>query len=505
MSARRLLLATTALVGLTAPAAALDVTKISTLKLGDEGASEIVAFDAGTKRLFVTNSPANAVEVIDLSDPAAPTRISTLSMADHGTVNSVAAKDGLVAVAAAAPRVTDPGRVAFFGADDGVSRGAIEVCALPDMVTFTPDGRRAVVACEGEPSDDVKTDPEGAVAIIDIRDGRPGDLRIADFTAWNDQPVPEGARIGRPGATAAQDFEPEYIAVAPDSKTAYVTLQENNAVALVDLEAGRITDVVGLGWKDFSQVPMDASDKDGGINMKTWPVWGMYQPDSIAAFTAQGQTWLAIANEGDSRDYDGWSEEVRVADLTLDPEAHPDAAELQKPENLGRLKTTITMGDTDGDGDIDRIHAYGGRSFAILDAKGRMVWDSGADIERMLAENHEAVFNVDEDTVDGRSDDKGAEPEALTAGLVGDTPYVFVGLERVGGFVIYDATNPTAPVLVTYVDPRNLHGMPDPEEPVDLAPEGMTLIPAARAPGGAALLVVANEVSGTTSIFRLTE
>ena len=474
----------------------------------DEGAAEIVDYDPKTKQLFVVNGDAKTVDILDISEPSEPKKVAEISAANHGkAANSVSIHKDLVALAIQADDKTQPGKVAIYKTSGEFVKD-FTVGALPDMVIFSPDGKYVLAACEGEPNDDYTVDPEGTVAVIDISNGvDKGTVKIADFKKWNSSGAPRGARIVKPGATAAQDFEPEYIAVSPDSKTAWVTLQENNAVGVIDIAAGQITNVVGLGFKDHSKIPLDASNKDDKINLATWPVLGMYQPDTIVAFEVGGETYLAVANEGDAKDYDGWSEEARVKDLTLDAEAFPNAAELQDNANLGRLKTTTSLGDTDGDGDHDQIYAYGGRSFSIWNAAGEMIFDSGDEIERILSESFPNEFNSTNDengSFDNRSDDKGPEPEALEIGKMGDKTYAFVGLERMGGFMIYDVSNPAAPSFVDYVTTRNFEGDPAAGTAGDLAPEGLKFISKSDSPNGKALLAVANEVSGTTTLFELT-
>ena len=474
----------------------------------NEGAAEIVDYHPKSQRLFVVNGAAKTIDILDISDPSDPKKVAEISAANHGkAANSVSIHGDLVALAVQAKDKTDPGKVVIYKTS-GEFVKEFTVGALPDMVTFSPDGNYVLAACEGEPSDDYSVDPEGTVAIIDISKGvDQGTVKIADFRNWNTQGAPEGARIVKTGATAAQDFEPEYIAVSPNSKTAWVTLQENNALGVIDIAAGKITDVVGLGFKDHSKIALDVSNKDDEINLGNWPVWGMYQPDAIVAYEVGGETYLVMANEGDSKDYDGWSEEARVKDLTLDSKAFPNAAELQDSANLGRLKTTTSLGDTDGDGDHDQIYAYGGRSFSIWNAAGEMIYDSGDDIERILSETFPSEFNSTNDengSFDDRSDDKGPEPEAIEIGQMGAKFYAFVGLERMGGLMIYDVTNPAAPSFIDYVTTRNFEGDPAAGTAGDLGPEGMKFIPKKDSPNGKPLLAVANEVSGTTTLFELT-
>ncbi|WOF72922.1 choice-of-anchor I family protein [Parvibaculaceae bacterium PLY_AMNH_Bact1] len=493
-------------VALSSPAWGRDTltfNHLSTYETGafDEGAAEIVAYSVETQKLFVVNADAGDVDVLDISNPASPTKVSTLSTSAHGKgANSVAVHGGLVAVAVVGQSKQDPGKVVFFDLD-GNEQGSVTVGANPDMVTFTPDGAYALVANEGEPSRDYTNDPEGTVSVITIADMA---ARTADFSGF--ETVPEGMRIVKPGSTVAADVEPEYIAVSADGKTAYVTLQENNGIAVVDVAKAEITNLLGLGYKDHSQVPLDASNKDGGANIKTWPVMGMYQPDSIVSFEVAGQTYLMTANEGDAKDYDGWSEETRVAKLTLDPTAFPNADMLQENGNLGRLKTTTSLGDTDGDGDHDVIYSYGARSFSIWSTSGELVFDSADQFERMTAARLGGDFNStndENDKGDSRSDDKGPEPEALTVGQIGGKTIAFIGLERVGGIMAYDVTDPANAEFLGYNNNRDFSGNAEAGKAGDLGPEGMAFIPAAQSPNGKDLLAVANEVSGTTSIFEI--
>ncbi len=227
----------------------------------------------------------------------------------------------------------------------------------------------------------------------------------------------------------------------------------------------------------------------------------MYQPDAIAAYEVDGEVYLVTANEGDARDYDGFSEETRVEDLVLDLAVFPNAVELQQPENLGRLKTTTVNGDSNGDGLIDEIFAYGGRSFSIWDAAGNLVYDSGNQIAQITAAMIPEGFNAsgENNTLDGRSDDKGAEPEAVAIGEIDGVPYAFIGLERVGGILVYDISNPKAPRFVNYLNRRDFTA---PSEIAgDLAPEGFAFVPSEESPTGRSLLIVANEFSGTVTAY----
>jgi len=485
----------------------------------DEGAAEIVAHDAKNQRIFKVNANAATIEVLDIADPSNPQLIDTIDATALGAVaNSVAVHKGLVAVAIEASVKQDKGVVGFYDAESLTLINSVEVGALPDMVKFTPNGKYLLVANEGEPNSDYTVDPEGSVSVINLKRGAANaTVRTADFTRFNgkeDKLRAKGIRIYGPNATAAQDLEPEYITVSKNSRFAWVSLQEANALAIVDVKRARVIRLAPLGTKDhtLSKNAFDASNKDNAINITTWPTKGMYMPDSIASYTYRGRTYVVTANEGDSRDYDGYSEEERVKDLVLDPTIFPNAAELQESENLGRLKTTTANGDIDGDGDFDEIYSYGARSFSIWTARGRQVYDSGSDFERITAEADAANFNStndENDSFDNRSDDKGPEPEGLAVGKIKGHTYAFIGLERVGGIMVYDITNPRKVNYVDYINNRDFSvnaQLPDGStNPAvgDLAPEGFEFISAKKSPNGKPLLVVGNEVSGTTTIYEI--
>ena len=884
----------------------------------DEGAAEIVTHDPNSQRLFVVNSNSATVDILDIANPSNPTKTAAIDVSAFGAgVNSVDVANGIVATAVENQNPQVPGSVVFFDTEGNVLN-SVTVGSLPDMVTFTPDGNKVVVANEGEPNEDYTNDPEGSVSIIDVSNGvsdlTQANVSTASFAPFNNQAEAlrnRGVRIFGPNASVAQDLEPEYIAPTPDSSRAYVSLQENNAMAVVDLNTATVLDVLPLGVKDhlrgdtvlsqfdvanlpplgttadgetiqlgglsglsfsginpengnfqfitvpdrgpdagsedvdgdgeeerlfllpdyqprvvqlelnpssgqvnilgqipltksdgttpitglpnipgvdeqpvlavgdnfqalpfdplgadlegivrgpggdfwmvdeyrpsiyqfgadgvlknrfvpegtdpngqgtfgsetlpqvygssranrgfeavafdsdegilyaFIQTPLenpnreasdnsqvirmlgidpatgepvrehvyllenpqfsegnvdkigdavyagdgkffvierdsgtnatsrkpiykidtegatnlltdpinpvpgltleqhtpdqlqqagiqtvsktevvnlpsvgylpsdkpeglaivpdgadaptlavlndndfaenpetsairmgilnsdllrgnqlDASDEDGEINLQNYPIWGMFQPDAIDTFTANGQTYVIGANEGDARDYDAFSEETSVADLNLDPAAFPNAETLQQPENLGALTVTNANGDTDGDGDYDQIFSFGGRSFAIWDEYGNLVFDSSDDLARITASSFPDFFNSDNDenSFDTRSDDKGAEPEALTTGIIGDRTYAFVGLERIGGIAVYDITNPTNPQAIQYINPRNFNGDPEAGTAGDLGPEGMKFIAAEESPLDKPLLAVGNEVSGSTTVYEI--
>ena len=334
-------------------------------------------------------------------------------------------------------------------------------------------------------------------------------------TQINIEQLLENVRVTTPGATPAQDFEPEFITFSASGQTAFVALQENNAIAEIDLLTPAITNFFSLGRVDHNLAgnALDVSDIDGGINIGNQPVSGFFMPDAIATFTAAGLTFLVTANEGDSREFNTFSEVSRVEDLTLDPTAFPNAAELQLGSNLGRLQVSNVDGDIDGDGDFDQLFSFGTRSFSIFTDDGILVYDSGSDFEDIIAAQLPLDFNSDNDqnnSFDSRSDNSGPEPEGLVLGQVLNQVFAFIALERVGGIMIYDITNPFAPVFQSYVNVRNFDVPSQNTDGStnsavgDLGPEGIVFVSAANSPTNVPLLIVGNEVSGTTRIFEVT-
>lgn len=457
----------------------------------DLGGAETVAYDPSTQRLFVSNGDLSAFAVVDLSDPSNPTLLDTLEMAAYGSgVTSVAVKDGLVAIGVVGESTQHDGSVVFFDAATLEHVATIATGPLPDDVKFSPDGTMVVSANEGEPSSDYSVDPDGTITVIPISGGQPGAPATIGFTAFNDAQADleaAGVRIFGPGADLAADLEPEYVAITPDSRTAYVSLQENNAVAVVDLTVPVVTAIVPLGTKDHSVAgnELDTSDRDDiDGNLTTAPLQGMYLPDQITIVGG----YIVSANEGDAREYDTFVEESRVKELTLDPTVFPDAEALQADEVLGRINVSTVNADTDDDGDIDVLYSYGARSISVWDASGTLVWDSGSELEEKVLELAPESWD------DGRSDNKGPEPEGIVSGTVDGRTYVFVALERTSGIAVWDMTDPTNPAFATIMQPP---------AGTDVSPEGMVFIASADSPNGRPLLAVSNEVSGTLSIWAL--
>ena len=511
----------------------LQLTPIGSYASGifDRSAAEIVAHDARSQRLFVVNAASGLVDVLDIRDPAQPTLLFSIDLTDYGVaVNSVAVNArGLVVAVVENAVKTSPGQAVFLDTD-GQVLAAVEVGALPDMATFTPDGKRVLVANEGEPNADYSIDPEGSVSIIDLpRDVArltQAHVRTATFGKFDDAVLDPSIRITGPNATVSQDLEPEYITVSEDGRTAWVALQENNAIAVLDIEAGAFTALHGMGVKDhlLPGNEMDVSDQNPQIRIANWPVYGVYMPDAIASYEVRGRTYIVTANEGDAREYDTFADVRRFRSLSGEIPLCADAprfsgffadnplgitglAQLRDNQNMGRLNVLSTDGLRADGSCYEALYAFGGRSFSIYRAETmEQVYDSGSDFERITAEADPDFFNSNhrENSFKTRSDDKGPEPEGVTVAKLWGTTYAFIGLERIGGVMVYDVSNPYAPTFVQYINNRDFGTDPATPQAGDLGAEGLMVIDAARSPiRGVPLLVVANEVSGTTTLFRI--
>lgn len=427
--------------------------------------SEIPAFDPRTNTLWIAG-----VVGVDVLNARTGQLIEHIDTTAHGSINSVAIKHGIAAFAVESTTRTNPGVVLFYDTKTRLPSSGInsvEVGALPDMLTFTPDGSRLLVANEATPSTygarigtavpyvfaTPALDPAGSVSIIDMT------TRSVSATAQFSGVPTTGSNLR---TASGMDFEPEYIAVNEDGTKAYVTLQEANAMAVLDLGTNEFTKIIGLGAKDFS-LPGNQIDplNDGVVSFISPKVKGLYMPDGIAAYEWQDKTYLVMANEGDFREDD------------KDREA---ASKFGATAPLDKLRVSAAD-SSNGD-----LHAAGARSFSIRDEEGNLVYDSGDLLDKKAAEL--GVYD------DGRSRDKGVEPEGVALLDIAGRTYAFIGLERTtkSAVAVFDVTNPHK---VSYIDMIVTDG--------DVAPEGLT----AFHYRGEFYLAIANEVSNTTTLYRI--
>lgn len=474
--------------------------------------AEVVSFDPSTGRAYTLNTIGNKIDIVQISASGAASFVSSIDLTalnDFGGANSVAIKNGVVAVAYASATPGGDGSIAFFNAG-GTLVSTVGVGAGPDQVVFTADGLKLLVAVEGEPATVALPgggtqiiNPEGSVAIISLAGGAANAavVNTISFEALDGfESVLKQSGVGIfNGQPASADIEPEYITVSPDGTRAYVTLQEVNAVAVIDLTnpaASKPIAILPLGGVDHNLAgnAFDGSDRDGVANLRNAKVIGLLQPDSIASYSVGGSTYFITANEGDARI--AFIDEADLSTLVLDPTAYPNAAALQNTTTgIGRLKVRSDLGDTDGDGDIDQIYTFGGRGISIFrqNADGTItkVRDTGGEFEAIIARDFATRFNIDSGgtVVDNRSDNKGPEPEGVDIGVINGRTYAFVGLERTGGVVIYDVTDPANATYVGYRPPLTGEGT---------APEVIRYVSAADSPTGTALVLTANEGSGAS-------
>lgn len=564
---------------------ALNVEVVGRFATGDYGksAAEIVQFHKTSNSAFAINGGANQIEVISLvnlsntevSNPVIDESLSSnpftfplnVSVQNSeginkdlalGAINSIAIKDDVLAIAVEGKVKQDNGAILFYSLNElgeGTFIKAVEVGALPDMVTFTPDGNKVLVANEGEPNADYSNDPEGSISVIAINSAMPANNAITinlttDMVFSDDNLDAEdidtdekrmailskaGVKFAGPsGNTVAKDLEPEYITTSADSKIAYVSLQENNAIGIINLEAKTI-EVKALGYKDWGKYQLDFSNKDEVPDFKSIQgLYGMYQPDTIASYTWNDTTFIVSANEGDAREYDGFSEEVRIKDIidtdklnkTLSTNLQSQYDASGGKNYLGRLKVTTVLGDENQDGEFEKLFSYGARSFSIWDQNANLVFDSGDDFGKISSSKLGRNFNAahTKNKGDNRSDDKGGEPEAIDVGKINGRVYAFIAQERAGDLFVYDVTNPFNTFFVTHNNNRDFeidYEMDDDlDNPCDvnegmnctnvnlagdLGPESIKFIPAVDSPNSHDLLLIGNEVSGTVTVYQITE
>lgn len=499
----------------------LFVTQIAQYDSGQgEGGTEIMAYDTDKQKAFVTNGAVAGFDILSFAelesgkftkvDSQTRVHLSDFGIEKIDDITSIAShptKD-LIAISTVSDPKTEVGNI-VFATKDGEYVNHVKVGSLPDMVTFTPDGTKAVVANEGEPKDDYSVDPEGSISIIDLRNNF-----SVNTLSFEGVTLDEKVRVTSEGTTLEQ-LEPEYVTVTADSKTAYVSMQENNAIATVNLVNEEIIDVKGLEVKDHSASgnELDAV-KDGYINIEKQPILAYHMPDAIDNFEANGKKYIITPNEGDARDYDAYSEEKDLADImdqiNLKAENYEGYTQEELDafvddgglERVGDYKVTVENGFNEETGKYEAIYGYGGRSFSIFDADTmEMIYDSGNEFEEITSEAMPEHFNVtnDELGMDDRSDNKGTEPETVITGEVDGKQYAFVALERFSGIMVYDLSNPTKPEYVTLISSRDF------SEDVkgDVSPEGLQFIAAVDSPTGNALLAATHEVSGTVAVYEL--
>jgi hypothetical protein len=528
--------------------AALDLTQIARYSAGqynvDGGVMEIVAYNQATEWAYAINGQSGKLAAIPLAGLTAGAHVEALtgteidvkalveaedSTFQYGDMTSVAISPDSTTLAAAlqAQGSNDAGRVALFTCEeDGTLtlEALVETGAQPDMVTFAGDGV-VLTADEGEPregyGEDI-ADPKGSVTVVDVE---AQESTVVDFSAFDSQrdQLAEDGIVLKKGSAPSVDLEPEYIAVSGGK--AYVTLQENNAIAVLDIESQAFEGVYSAGFEDHSTTAIDLDKKDDAYDPQTYEsLLGIRMPDGIAAFTVEGATYLVTANEGDARE---WGDEDQGTFYLSEDERDFGEEGVTSPtgaitaENSGLEGKVVFFKTEDFDGlDPEKDYVFGGRSFTVFQATENgleEVFTSGDDFEALTAQYVPEYFNASNDNavLDDRSGKKGPEAESVTVGTVDGKTYAFVALERTGGVMAYDVTDPEAITFVNYVNTRDfgttVEGSEEYEDGEldkwvtggDVAPEGLLFLDAASSPNGEPLLLAACEVSGTVAVYQL--
>lgn len=502
---------------------AVDMVKIGGYDTGysnkDGGVAEIISYDKVKNQAWVVNGTTGKLDILDMHDitngvsqkmPAKSLDIPAIVKEaapnfQYGDMTSVAvnSEKGIVAVALQDADYSKNGYVAIL-TTDGTLLTMIEAGCQPDMVTFTSDGTKILAANEGEPREGFGegiVDPAGSVTVItvDAADVKKSTAVTVGFDAFDSQRetlISNGIMMVKDNLPSA-DFEPEYITAT--EKEAYIALQENNAIAVLDLETKAYRGVYPLGYKDLlaAENALDLIE-EGAYEAKTYDAVGAYMPDGVAVYETNGKTYLLTANEGDAREWGDYCNEVKET-LT--------AADGTEAKKVRVIDAAVTDGMPEG-----KAVLYGGRSFSIyrVDQNGlTQVFDSGNDFEEKTAAYFPAYFNVsnDDNAYDSRSPKKGPEPENVAVGKVGNKVYAFVALERIGGIMVYDITIPEKTVFCNYINTRDFREDPETAEKLtgDIAPEGLAFISAEDSPSNTPILLAAFEVSGTVGAYAVGE
>ena len=487
------------------------LSSYSTGRISEDGAAaEIVKYNPDNKQMYVINGVDKVVDVAKINSDGTTTKIKTIDLSSiipeftFGDVTSIdiSTEHKVIAMAVQEEAYDKNGSVVILDYEGNLIKHVL-VGVQPDMVTFTKDGKYILTADEGEPRNgygENVIDPKGSVSIIDLKKGiENATSNIVDFTKFDvkrNELVKNNVILNK-GVNPSEDLEPEYIAVSENGKMAYVSLQEANAIAILDIEKGEFVDVKGLGFKDHSLEgnELDAI-KDKKIAIKNQEnLYGVYMPDGITTYEVNGKTYLLTANEGDGREYT----QEEMPHIVKENEF----INIKKIEIEGKKVEVLDNSKLDGL-EEDKNYIFGGRSFSIWDVDTmELVFDSGSDFEKITAERYPEFFNCSNKNVDidDRSGKKGPEPEDVKVGVVDGQAYAFVGLERIGGLMVYNISNPKEPSFMEYINTRDFSD----KIKGDSGPEGICFIDKEHSVTENPMVLVSNEISGTVSVLDISK
>jgi DNA-binding beta-propeller fold protein YncE len=478
------------------------------------GVAEIVKYNAENRRIYLVNGAEKSVDIVNIgglrsseeSILVLEKRLDIITMGAEndficGDITSVDVNTelDLIALAVQDEDYSKKGSIVILNYDGEYIRH-FNSGIQPDMIKFSPDGNYLLTADEGEPrngySEDT-VDPMGSITMIDMRQGiDSAQVDILDFSLFDSrrEMLVADMVLIKPDTMPSVDLEPEYITVSEDNRYAYITLQENNAIATIDLQRKEIVTIKGLGYKDFSveQNKLDVYE-DKKAKLTNENLYGIYMPDGCDIIRIDGKDYLLTANEGDRRDWGSESNDYLDEDSYVIPGTDYEIDTLSHSERDGLIE--------------GNQYLYGARSFSIWDAVNMtQVYDSGSDFEAITAEIYPKYFNSSNNKtkIDSRSSKKGPEPESVAAITIGEHSYAFIALERIGGVMMYDITNPTQAEFCDYINLREFNGG-SVEDSGSLAPEGLCIIEVKDSPTNQTLVLVANEVSGTVDVLEIND
>lgn len=512
----------------------ISINKIGQYKAGDAnkdgGVAEIVTYNKENNKMYTISGTDKKIHVVDMStlEKNKSTELKSTKIINveeeikkfddsfkYGDITSIDInyEKKIVVATVQHEDYNTNGKIIIMNYD-GEIQEVFECGVQPDMVKISSDGKYILTADEGEPREgygENVIDPEGSVTILNY------ETKETKTVKFDDSQLEGKVLIRNKEGGAKVDLEPEYISLSTNGKTAYVALQENNAIATIDIESGNVKSVKSLGFKDYSVSgnELDAA-KDGQINIEDLPILGAYMPDGITNINIGGVEYILTANEGDGTEWaEGTENEVKniaklkkinVNELDIQEDTYAGFSKEEATEKIKEMASTKGYEDLEVLTDVDNeaIYILGGRSFSIRRADTmEIVFDSGADFENIISERYPEYFNVSNSKIemDARSTKKGPEPEYVEVGKIGDKVYAFVGIERQGGIMTYDITNPSQAKFINYYNTRDYSS----DIAGDSGPEGLKFIFSQDNPTNQDLLLVANEVSGTVAVNQIGE
>ncbi|MGY1748047.1 hypothetical protein [Modestobacter sp. SYSU DS0511] len=252
--------------------------------------AEIISATPDGRTVVYTDSELGQVGLVDLSRPTAPRQLGAIDVGGSPTSVTVMsnARYALVAVDTTTDLTRPSGHLAVIDLPRREVVRTIDLGGQPDSIDVGPSGVFAAIAIENQRDEDLHVDgvegglPQlsaGYLSVVDLR---------GPVSAWTAGRV---ELTGLPGMAFPTDPEPEFVDV-DGRDIAAVTLQENNAIALVDLARRRVVHSFSAG----TVTRADADTADDGTVAFDDPLVAPREPDAVQ-WTLRGE--LVTADEGD--------------------------------------------------------------------------------------------------------------------------------------------------------------------------------------------------------------